>query len=533
VGLRLVALVLLFVLEYEAVEISLRGYYDSATMHGSVWEPIAGYHGYGLVFGVLLVGVLSVLLAPRLPAHLSSLRHAAASHAWRRPLVLQLLAYSLAVLCTWLLTTPRAALGALAPLLMAGWLMATVATAVFALLTLAPARWWRDFARAERAALAGGVITAAVAAVAGYRARQLLPALGLRDLTMQFAERLLRLRYDDVVIGPGTHTLGTPGFQVDITDACAGYEGIALVTVFLALYLSVFRRDFRLPRVLLMFPAGILVMWVFNGLRIATLVVIGTELSSDVAIAGFHSNAGWIAFTLVSLGLLAIAHRAPFFAAPTRVRAPARTARDSDALLVPLVTLLAASLLTSAFSAGFDWLYPVKVLATATALWMFRGSYRRAGFRMGAIPVAIGIGVFVLWLVLVPATAEESAALGAHLRAASPWAAGAWLLFRVLGSVVTVPLAEELAFRGYLLARLGGQPPTLTGTLPFAWVPLLGSSVLFGLLHGDLVAGTLAGVAYGLARYRRGEIGDAVLAHMTTNGLLSAYVIATQQWAYW
>ena len=32
--------------------------------------------------------------------------------------------------------------------------------------------------------------------------------------------------------------------------------------------------------------------------------------------------------------------------------------------------------------------------------------------------------------------------------------AAAWLLVRVLGSVVTVPIAEELAFRGYLLRRL-------------------------------------------------------------------------------
>ena len=32
--------------------------------------------------------------------------------------------------------------------------------------------------------------------------------------------------------------------------------------------------------------------------------------------------------------------------------------------------------------------------------------------------------------------------------------AAVWLLVRVLGSVITVPMAEELAFRGYLLRRL-------------------------------------------------------------------------------
>jgi exosortase E/protease (VPEID-CTERM system) len=534
-GLRLLILAAVFFLQFETVEVALRGYYEPATIRTSVWASVAGYRGYGLVFGIVLVAMFALLLAPRLTAHIASLRQAAATHDWRRPLLVQLLTYCLAVAITWVLVTRSAAVGSLAPLVIVGWAMAVVATGVLALCTLAPARWWLDFARAEKIALAGGVVAAAVAAFAGFRARLLLPALGLRDLTMQSAEWLLRLRYDEVVSLPQSRTLGTPGFLVEITDACAGYEGIALVTVFLALYLSVFRHEFRFPRVLLMFPVGIAVMWAFNCVRIATLIVIGTELSPEIAISGFHSNAGWIAFILVSFGLLAFVHRVPFFAAHGRIRGPARTtgAVDADALLVPFVVLLATTLLTSAFSHGFDWLYPLKVLATAAALWAFRARYRQMRFRVSAMSVLIGAGVFIVWLGLVPAPAQQSAELGAHLQAAPAWAAGLWLLFRFIGSAITVPLAEELAFRGYLLARLGGSSPTLQGALTFAWAPLLLSSVLFGLLHGHWIAGTLAGLAYGAARYWRGETGDAVVAHMTTNALLSIFVLATQRWAYW
>jgi hypothetical protein len=32
---------------------------------------------------------------------------------------------------------------------------------------------------------------------------------------------------------------------------------------------------------------------------------------------------------------------------------------------------------------------------------------------------------------------------------------------------------------------------------------------------------------------RRGSLGDAVVAHATTNGLLAAYVLATGAWAFW
>ena len=50
--------------------------------------------------------------------------------------------------------------------------------------------------------------------------------------------------------------------------------------------------------------------------------------------------------------------------------------------------------------------------------------------------------------------------------------------------------------------------------------------MLFGALHGSFLAGTLAGVAYGLVLLRRGRLIDAVVAHAVTNGLLLALLPA-------
>jgi CAAX prenyl protease-like protein len=108
-----------------------------------------------------------------------------------------------------------------------------------------------------------------------------------------------------------------------------------------------------------------------------------------------------------------------------------------------------------------------------------------------------------------------------------------WLTFRVLGSVIVVPLAEELAFRGYLLRKLIARDFENVPLDQFTWVSFIGSSVLFGLLHGRWVAGTLAGMAYAWAVYRRGQLGDAVLAHMTTNALIAACVLLQGRWALW
>jgi CAAX prenyl protease-like protein len=68
----------------------------------------------------------------------------------------------------------------------------------------------------------------------------------------------------------------------------------------------------------------------------------------------------------------------------------------------------------------------------------------------------------------------------------------------------------------------------------FSFVALLVSSVVFGLLHGDRwLAGSVAGLLYAGAFLRRGKIGDAVIAHATTNALLAGLVLFSHRWYLW
>jgi len=54
--------------------------------------------------------------------------------------------------------------------------------------------------------------------------------------------------------------------------------------------------------------------------------------------------------------------------------------------------------------------------------------------------------------------------------------------------------------------------------------------VAFGAAHGALwLPAVVAGLAYGLVVIRRGRLGEAVLAHATTNALISAAVLGSQQ----
>ena len=165
-----------------------------------------------------------------------------------------------------------------------------------------------------------------------------------------------------------------------------------------------------------------------------------------------------------------------------------------------------------------------------------RGAVR--GDRQGEFHLAqrqaVAGGVFLRWMLLEPRTDDQQTELAMGIaRLSTEWAA-VWLAFRVFGSVILTPLAEELAFRGYLLRKLIAADFERVCSDQLIWLSLIVSSVLFGLLHGERwLAGTLAGMVYALVLSRRGQLGDAVLAHVTTNGLIAIWVLIQGRWVLW
>ncbi|MDZ7923647.1 MAG: CPBP family glutamic-type intramembrane protease [Marinagarivorans sp.] len=106
--------------------------------------------------------------------------------------------------------------------------------------------------------------------------------------------------------------------------------------------------------------------------------------------------------------------------------------------------------------------------------------------------LCMGVLVAVVWVLLLGATPEADATFSAGLAELSPVWAVVWLVFRYLGAIVTVPIAEELAFRGYLLCQLSRSEAYITGKLPFVWLAAVISAVAFGALHGAWIAGAVA-----------------------------------------
>ena len=412
------------------------------------------------------------------------------------------------------------------------WTVIGVGAALAALLTMAPATLWQDAVRAL------GVIWwyAAIAALLGTGALQLFQRLWepTSALTFELVRHLLEPILPTLHADPVALELSTRRFAVQIADQCSGLEGVGLTLAFSGAWLLCFRREYIFPRALLLIPASVISIFALNVLRIAALILIGDAGFPDVAVYGFHSQAGWIAFIAVACGLVLLSRRSTWLNRTAAQHESSPAMHNPTAVyLMPLLAVLAAGSLSRAFSGSFEFFYPLRVIAGLLLLARYRRALAAIDWRCSWRGPAVGACIFLVWIiaahVLLPPSAmpERLAVMPAALR-------GFWIANRIFGSVLVVPIAEELAYRGFLMRRLMTADFESVPFHAVRWPALALTAVVFGLAHGALwLPGIVAGLAYGLLVIRCGRLGEAVTAHATTNALIAVSALLWGQWQLW
>jgi CAAX prenyl protease-like protein len=125
-----------------------------------------------------------------------------------------------------------------------------------------------------------------------------------------------------------------------------------------------------------------------------------------------------------------------------------------------------------------------------------------------------------------------TSSLGTALAALPPVDRFAWLAVRITGSVLVIPLVEELAFRGFLLPWLVSPDFERVSPRAWTWPAVILSSLAFGAIHEQWILGTLAGMIFAAARIRRGRLSDAVLAHVVANAVVATAALSGR-WYLW
>ena len=103
----------------------------------------------------------------------------------------------------------------------------------------------------------------------------------------------------------------------------------------------------------MLLPIGIATVWLLNAVRVAVLVELGS-FQEQLAVEVFHSLAGWLYLSALACAMVVISHRLKFFARQTAPEKASALSNPAAMYIVPLLTIIATSMITAAFSKGLS-----------------------------------------------------------------------------------------------------------------------------------------------------------------------------------
>ena len=185
------------------------------------------------------------------------------------------------------------------------------------------------------------------------------------------------------------------------------------------------------------------------------------------------------------------------------------------------------------------WLYLLKTLVAAWLIWEMRPIVEEMQWKISWEAVAVGVGVFAVWVGLdglYPRLSELDEAAWNPNKEFGEGSGLAWLYVavRVAGSSIVVPPLEEVFYRSFLYRVLVKTDFRVMPLGQFHGLSFVVTSAIFGLMHPDRwVAGILCGLAFQWLVIRKNRLGDAMTAHALTNFLLGLWVVWKGAWSFW
>jgi CAAX prenyl protease-like protein len=221
---------------------------------------------------------------------------------------------------------------------------------------------------------------------------------------------------------------------------------------------------------------------------------------------------------------------------------------DIIAYVAPFVLFIAFTMIESRGWLGlrYEAVYTTKIAVVAGALWAFRRQYppfSPSGFELAAVLGAAGLMVWLAfdWLQsAIPGLQPLIEAIMSGNRAGyDPFsgeatvARAAFIVVRLVGLVLVVPIMEEVFWRGFLARYLiaddfrNVEQGTFT---PFSFTVV---TVAFASVHPEVLASLAWAVMINWLYRKTANLWACVVMHAVTNGLLGGYILATGNWRLW
>ena len=194
----------------------------------------------------------------------------------------------------------------------------------------------------------------------------------------------------------------------------------------------------------------------------------------------------------------------------------------------------------------YEGWYCLKVLVVLGLLWFFHREWPRWSTRGVGLGALMGVVGLVVWLVLdwlqgvIPGFNAMVASILGTREGFQPFGEHgvnlhslAFVLVRLTGLALVVPIMEEIFWRGFLARYLIDENFTAVPqgkfTLQSFWIVTLA----FVAVHPELLAALAWGALVNWLYRKTGNVWACVAMHAVTNLLLGGWILATGEWRLW
>ena len=194
----------------------------------------------------------------------------------------------------------------------------------------------------------------------------------------------------------------------------------------------------------------------------------------------------------------------------------------------------------------YEGWYCLKVLVVLGLLWHFHRQWPRwssNGLGLGAL---MGVAGLVLWLALdwlqgvIPGLNAMVASLLGNREGFQPFETHgvtlhsiAFVLVRLTGLALVVPIMEEIFWRGFLARYLIDEKFTQVRQGTFTTQSFWIVTAAFVAVHPELLAALAWGALINWLYKQTGNVWACVVMHAVTNLLLGGWILTTGDWRLW
>lgn len=207
--------------------------------------------------------------------------------------------------------------------------------------------------------------------------------------------------------------------------------------------------------------------------------------------------------------------------------------------VLPMAIFMGITQLEGQFPAAYPIIYTVKILLVVAALWMAKGPLAEIKPDKKWLGWSILWGLVLLAMWIIMETKVSYGRVGSRTgfdpftQLENPAFAWVFILIRMIGLSLVVPVMEEIFWRSFALRYATEKAFQTLPVGVFSWGAFAMVNAVFGFSHPEWLPAVIYSAFCGLYLNWTKSLWSTVVVHLVTNLGLGIYILVMRDWRLW